>query len=138
MFMEGAVGGGSGRFTEGPRRRSGPSVRKVMIPLAVYHALILAGAFLVVRGNLLGSSPSVFSGALLIAGGIAVEVAILYWAAELIRRSAVAQGGPVPVVPSRPPSVRPPRSLCWGCGWQGDRERSYCPRCGKLVVRVAG
>lgn len=122
------------------RTRSGrpnPVLRKVAGPLVLYHIFLLVGAALLLRGDVLGSVPLLDSGAALIVGGVALEVAILSWAAGLIR--AGARSGPVRSVASSDASTSSSvgRWLCVGCGWRSDLAHGSCPRCGKLTVRFA-
>jgi len=121
-----------------PPRSPSSTLRTIAGPLLIYHALLLGGAFLLIRGNVLGSLPSLLAGAALIVGGIAVEIAILYWAAGLIRASARSHAVAEGTDSVREVAPVTGRWLCTVYGWKGDSRRQVCPRCGRLMIRISG
>lgn len=114
-----------------------PSVvmRLAAPPLLAYHALILVGAYVVVRGDTSGSLLLLGIGLAMVVAGILTELAVLAWSAGLTRHSAA--------LPSARPTreVEPGRSgpaarrICWSCGWSGDGPGTICPRCARPLVR---
>jgi len=112
----------------GPRRL----LRKVGGPLLVYHAMIFAGAFLLITGARWGTW--FLLGILLVVAGIAVELAILAWSASLTRSVRPAVESPRGVEPGAlAPSSR---RICVACGREGNPEAVVCARCGRSVVSL--
>lgn len=136
-----ATAGGSNSTPPFPEqsvsRYRSPSVvmRLVAPPLLAYHALILVGAYVIVRGDTAGSLPLLYSGLAMVAAGIATEAAILAWSARLTLRSAAAS------VADRtragPAGTRASNShrFCTGCGWSGAITQGLCPRCAHPLIR---
>jgi hypothetical protein len=111
---------------------SGSLLRTVIVPLAVNHALILIGAFLLLAGSRWGTWSVL--GAVLVGAGVSIEIAILVWSASLTRSASVRRAaiGPALTRPSRESH----RRVCVSCGRVEAEGNSTCSRCGRVVVSV--
>lgn len=109
--------------------------RKVGGPLVLYHALVLFGAYLTIRGILDGEPADEYVGVGVIIGGIAVEAAVLAWSAGLTRRAAAVARTVGESGADRTPERRAGTAQCVRCAWEGVAEGSVCPRCGGFLVR---
>lgn len=115
MTGEGAPGASHGRDRPWAMRRA-------IGPLLAYHALVLAGGFLLVIGVVQRSTMERDVGAAVLAAGVATAVAVLVWSARLARSpGSTGAVGPVPRV-------------CPRCGRQGTEGRTVCDRCGAPLV----
>lgn len=114
-----------------------PLLRRVGGPLVLYHALILAGAYLLVLGFTSSSPVYEMAGVALVVWGIVTEGVILVWSASLTRRAATPAPTPGEVGAASAAQLgnRPSR-LCVRCGQTSAGESSTCPRCGGPAVRV--
>lgn len=111
------------------------NIRKLLGPLLANHALILIGAFFLVSGLHRGLATWESIGVALASAGIAIEVAVLAWAAALIRDRA--RRAMTPGADGRVAASNPRRVLCLSCGWAGLlRLPALCPRCGRPTVRT--
>ena len=121
-----------------PDTSPGPVLRRVGPPLLLYHALILAGAYLVVLGYVDHSAGYEGAGAILIASGVALLAAVLAWSARLSRRAAHPSAVPVLRASGmEQPGPERSRWLCVRCGRRTDRPAFSCPDCGGSLVRSA-
>lgn len=98
------------------------ALRRVIGPLLAYHALVLAGGFLLVLGVVQGSTLERDVGAGVLAAGVATAVAVLAWSARLAR------------APRSAGSVGPVPRVCPRCGRTGPDGRTVCDRCGAPLV----
>lgn len=127
-------------MTPEERTPSGPRavLRRVGGPLLAYHALILAGAYLVVLGYVDGTEGFEIAGSVLVAAGIGTELGVLGWSIRLTRRTA-SVGDESQRPGTEPPSPHPPvGSICVRCGDQASSRRRTCPRCGGPMVQLSG
>lgn len=120
------------------RAPTGPRsvLRRIGGPLIAYHALILAGAYLIVLGYTDGSAGLEWVGAALVGAGILTELWVLVWSARSTRRAAALE--PVGRPPgTSPSSSRPPAEfICVRCGRQEPGIHWTCPRCGGPSVPI--
>ncbi len=111
----------------------GPRPLDVLPSLLVYHVLILLGAFLAVFGIFRGLDLWLAAGLALVAGGIAVQAAVL------VRSGRAARSGS-PIWESAPTTQAydggSARSFCASCGWNGGSTGLLCPRCRKPLARL--
>ncbi|MGC2035263.1 MAG: hypothetical protein WA761_07470 [Thermoplasmata archaeon] len=107
-----------------------------MGPLLMYHVLLLAGGFVVIAGYLRHSFPWTVLGWALIVGGILIELTILWWSVRLVRRQPVDPAPSASSIGSPGPGAGPARWICVACGWRGPEGNRFCPRCGKVMVRL--
>ncbi len=105
-------------------------LRTVGVPLLAYHALILAGAAVLVAGFVRRAPFWEAMGALLIVLGIGVEAAILAWSARLTRRATVARAAP-----DAARTGGGTEGFCLRCGYVGSAGPTVCRRCGGPSVR---
>lgn len=103
-------------------------LRRVVLPLMANHVLILVGAWFLVSSDLAHRTTAAAVGASVLAGGIAIELAVLLWSASLVRAAARSTRG-------TPAASMQQRSRCISCGWSGVRRvGAPCPRCSKPIV----
>ena len=111
-------------------------LRRIGGPLLLYHILILVGAYLIVLGFIGHTQADQFAGWVLVAVGVCVEGAVVWWSATLTKRAAgrasLAKGIRLE---SLPRTDRTLRWLCVRCGQDGIERSTVCPRCGGPVVR---
>lgn len=108
--------------------------------LALPGPVVFFGAFLAAYGLY----PSldlrfVLVGALLLVAGLGLFAWEGRWSRSLIHPGSS---------PPLPPGARPPwwkrpisyhgRWLCTSCGWREEERSTFCPRCGKVLVRLPG
>jgi hypothetical protein len=107
--------------------------RRVAPALVVNHVLILAGAYFVIEGAFRFGPAWIAAGAALLAGGVGIEVGILFWSARLARKASGKVARPVRLDGSvTVASARVAR--CFRCGWHGEVRRQTCPRCGGVLL----
>lgn len=131
---------GSAEGSANPRPERVPQTPRLLGtvggPLLANHLLLLAGAFLVVRGFVSGPSLSIVIGSTLIAAGVAIEIWIIVWSARLVRRGSSGLPAPFPRGSESGRGSSDRHRLCVGCGWRGGEGPQFCPRCGKVLVRL--
>ncbi len=112
-------------------------MRLVAPPLLAYHALILVGAYVIVRGDTAGSLPLLYTGLAMVAAGIATEAAILAWSARLTLRSAASSGADRMRAGAVGTRASASHRFCMVCGWSGAVTQGLCPRCAHPLIRRA-
>jgi hypothetical protein len=124
------------REISSPNRTWFPGFRSAVLGLLAYHAVVIAGALLAIRGILVGDLRTEYLGYVLIAAGVAIQVALIVWSVRLARQAAATDrsrsaflGGPA--TPERP-------QFCSFCAWRGRRDMGLCPRCGRPLIRLTG
>jgi hypothetical protein len=104
--------------------------RTVAGPLLLYHALILGGAAVLLLGILDARGLWEVVGTGLLVAGIAIEVAVLVYAARLTRQAAARGYFERPAADRR-------EYLCLRCALRSRDPGPVCPRCGGSRVPVA-
>lgn len=113
----------------------GKVTRLVLGPLLANHLMILLGAYFLVAGTSGGRPGWISLGASLVGTGIGIELAVLWWSASLVHRSARVERSQPEIAGASAPSAD--RSLCPYCGWSG-RTRAFaaCARCNRPTIRM--
>lgn len=110
--------------------------RRALSLLFLYHALLLAGGAILLTGLADGVPLEDWLGTGALVAGLCLFVGVLAWTARLARhRPPDLLRSPV----ASPSTIAPnPRGgwLCSACGWRGGRGEGFCPRCGKILVRL--
>jgi len=110
--------------------------RRVLLPLFIYHVLVLVGGALLVLGIVDRHVTWTGVGLGLFVAGVALQIAVLRWSVRTISR-ARSSPSPGPGENGLGVSRVLPRKLCPACGWRGPRIEVYCPRCGRPTVGLA-
>lgn len=112
-----------------------PTLGKRLVRLPAAYLLVLLGAFLATLGAAGGGARFAVAGVLFLAVGL-----YLFWDEGRWSR-ALIRPGPSPAVSASPPWWKRPisyhgRWLCTSCGWREEERTTFCPRCGKVLVRL--
>jgi hypothetical protein len=117
----------------GTTSRPGPAGSRgaIFAALVLYHALILAGALLLIEGTLRGPTTWVYAGTFLFVVGVLIQAWVLVWAFRAAR-----SGAPIWSRAPGPGGAPAPQFLCPTCGLKGPLQGRVCPRCHRPVARV--
>lgn len=106
-----------------------------LVPLT--NLAILLGALLTVLGAFGPSWEELGGGLALLLGGV-----VLFFLEGKLTRAwvGVDTGRPKPTLKDPPwwkwPISYHGRWLCTSCGWREEKATTFCPRCGKVLVRL--
>ena len=107
-------------------------LQRVWVPLVLYHAMILVGAYCVFVGYAHGPRWFEALGGVLIASGIVVQGAVIGWSIRMVRTASIRSRGP-----NTSSRDTPLHSRCWQCircGKVGTGPDRACPACGGPTI----